>query len=1268
MIKSILGRVVSLALTLCVLFGCVPMGAAAEADAYDKVADSSTMNGYTEYFTADTTEYAGLVWTDKSVFADTDALASALGMKGENDNFVLPSVQCTNPAHTDHNNIEIAEEDEESNFLVAMSASASNKSIHGYQTRPTDTVFVLDKSGSMESENRITYLASAVNQAITKLQVLNPLNRVGVVMYSAGELDPVVLMPLGRYTANDDEYIEVYDNNADADKTDYYVRLNSSVKTEDGASLDNSYYKGHNVNSTTYIQQGVYTAWKDVFKEVDDDDVMADVVINGDIERTVRRIPALILVTDGNPTKVTNNYAPDDNTGIGKANGGNGNDGNSTLGMAFLCQLTSIWVKDKIGQHYNGTDGTDPVTPLFYTLGIKIQNRPAASAILNPSLYLNHDELSGYWNTYRGLDNGVNMDVVISGGKTQVTKKGGIINNQYSKNLNYVDRYFPIVDGSVDEYTATLQAIVDAIELQSRYTATKLQREDGFFDGYLTFIDDIGEHMEVKDIEGLAIGNHLFSGQHIASMFTEETMGDWMADTTGTSVGYKLIEAIATRLGLSTMIGSDGRRLVVQLIDAAYHAHQIGPKDYSSETIGNSFGWYADASGQILEGYKEDGKTPKAFWDWNAEQEDRPDGAHYRIRSYIFYDEMLGTGAYDDRISEANTIFTSVQVREEIDTGDVSLVWRIPSRLIPINEYTVQMDEENEYPTGIKLEKAEPIRLIYEVGPKEGYKSYQIEETMRSLSTYTDRKVEDHAAWFELSTEERHDLHEYAEEKVPTDRDSIIRDEAGNYYLYTNAFDLAVHPDNLHDLASQKINTVAYYEPSAQNERFNFTKDTDIYVKNGENYELYSGETLDASGQYYFKYKVFTNDGTNDYMTDEYYRIHAESLQAAVKHDSDDTWYIPNGTIEFPQSRISNLKATDKANGPEELDAEGNLNHTGTYQYSGIATIEITDREYPIEGIAEGEYIISFILGNNGRLRVTPDTGIALFKVVPGETAPNESFSFTITRTDEKETENRPCRVVRGSVSTPTSFENGVLKVNVAAGELVRILGLPAGAVYSIAEESGFGHKLESITVMTKDDEEPREVTEAKDIEITAGSQVHVTFVNELPPEKDYGMLALKKLVSHSYKYGFDIPMDKEFIFRLTFDKYADDVLYDTDGKAYALDKNGMVKDNVLLKPNQEIVFTGLAEGTKVTVEEIIGPHEGYMVEEIISVADSVDVIDENTVQVSVTGGTKASVTVHNQYKEPYFPATGDESRLMIWTALLALCGVAAAVRMRKRV
>ena len=198
------------------------------------------------------TEFAGAVWTDKSVFAEETDLLPGIALNDSN------------------------------NFLVALSALASNVSITGHTTSPTDTMLVLDLSESMVDKiYDVGYICSgdryhlatgidislmeamvkATNDTIAALMKQNSNNRVGVVLYSGNAADSaIVVLPLGRYTGVNGAYLSLdvqyttstlytYDSNtrwwASAGQSAPYVDSASAVsvsvadnlKTEEGAAV-----------------------------------------------------------------------------------------------------------------------------------------------------------------------------------------------------------------------------------------------------------------------------------------------------------------------------------------------------------------------------------------------------------------------------------------------------------------------------------------------------------------------------------------------------------------------------------------------------------------------------------------------------------------------------------------------------------------------------------------------------------------------------------------------------------------------------------------------------------------------------------------------------------------------------------------------------------------------------------------------------------------------------------------------------------------------
>ena len=148
-------RVMALALSLIMVVSLLPIiQATAAADETVGKVDASTMGSWKDFFDPSnvSTEHAGGIWTDKSVF-NSAAAFDGLGI-------------CL---------------DRNGNFLVALSALAANSIVVGRGSTPTDTMFVLDISGSMSS-SEINAMIAATNDAIRTLLTINGDNRVGVVL------------------------------------------------------------------------------------------------------------------------------------------------------------------------------------------------------------------------------------------------------------------------------------------------------------------------------------------------------------------------------------------------------------------------------------------------------------------------------------------------------------------------------------------------------------------------------------------------------------------------------------------------------------------------------------------------------------------------------------------------------------------------------------------------------------------------------------------------------------------------------------------------------------------------------------------------------------------------------------------------------------------------------------------------------------------------------------------------------------------------------
>lgn len=132
--------------------------------------DASTAMDYQDTFNQGSTQYAGRIWTDKSV-----GTTAKYGEKS----------------------FSIDKNDKE-DFLVTFSALSSAQTIRSQTASPIDVVFVLDFSTSMTwgvdsqkvsnsngSDSRIKYLVDSLNNTIDTLVNANENNRIGIVTFNS---------------------------------------------------------------------------------------------------------------------------------------------------------------------------------------------------------------------------------------------------------------------------------------------------------------------------------------------------------------------------------------------------------------------------------------------------------------------------------------------------------------------------------------------------------------------------------------------------------------------------------------------------------------------------------------------------------------------------------------------------------------------------------------------------------------------------------------------------------------------------------------------------------------------------------------------------------------------------------------------------------------------------------------------------------------------------------------------------------------------------
>lgn len=1092
-----------------------------------KVSDADTTDGWETYFGTDdsgnvSTEFAGAVWADKSVFAGSKEFDD---IQGGDSVTLAPGTD---------------------NFLVAMSAMSSTKQITGFSYLPTDTVLTLDLSGSMSDADLIA-MVQAANEAIRKLYETSNYNRVGIAVYN---LNSYTLMPIDRYTTTDSngDYLKFRKSN-----NTRYIDVADGVKSGNGNDYENTVTG----RSGTYTQGGMQEGLE-LFLDIED-----TTIETGNIQGGTKRIPVMVLMTDGDPTSGTSKYleATNDNRDIGKDNYAE-----TTDEIVFLAQLTAANVRTKMEAHYGREC-------LFYTLGLGVSGNYAPQ-MLQPATtgtdvataidahWARYAVAEKYVNrqnrdrslvcTYAGNYNWQRIEVPVYR-RTDTETGNKLIANRY-----YTDRYFPA--SNPEGLIQAFEDIVQEIILQSQYYPTFVTTGQHDMDGYVTIVDELGEHMEVKEIKGLLYNDTLYTGERLVRAMYDGTYGN---ASTWTALGWELVYSIRERLEVAatgdntdddtTEYGTPievTNNVVIDLLSQAWRDGQLDgtfvdpdhPTTSEITSFSNYISYYVNAKGQYL-----------GFRDKDHTKTDWPVGTKYIGRSYIFSGNTGNAPSIDD----AEMMHIVVQVYEDVTNGNQTVTYRVPAALIPTALYEVTVNSDHLDSSTIKSVKYTgdvPMRLVYEVGLTDELTPINIVE--------------------KLSAEGAHS-HPTAD---------------GGYYFYSNRWGDGHGVTEL-DPNNHKA-TVAHYNPSAENERYYFTEDTILYVKAGESYLPYTGSARPADmypndatdSGYYRAYHIVSGTTTNASLSTKYIPVGADVLAepTETKQAEDGTWYVAKGTIIKQTARLSVAK---------------NPNTTETLNYVDYPVIK-----HPASNNADNsDYEVFNFLGNNGRLKVMPATGLKVTKdvnVASTEANADNNFEFTvefpnasvpgtvkITDADYNELTAGTDYVIDG---------NKITLKNVTDGETVYITGLEAGTEYTVEESSNIYYIIQSVTAETVTDSVAGGVTTANEIDA-------VEFVNTASSFK--GNLQISKTVTHPYGDNYVIPAGKVFTVKVTLTDannvaIGDDVVQNltiagtaddgTEITALPTVTNGAFE--LKLGHEDSVTISNLPHGTKYTVEETALP------------------------------------------------------------------------------
>ena len=437
------------------------------------------------------TRYNGRVWADKTVYT-SDATT------GDTDEGFGPT-------------IEIGEED----FLLSYSLMATTTVVEGQSLVPLDVVFVIDLSDSMKGD-KIKETVLALNQSVHTLMMSNPDTRIGVVTYND---EAYVLLPLDHYTK--------------VSETEDYFSLS---ETGDSLKVAVKNSEGNIITKPTEEDNESVTMgqWTNIHMGIDMGMDMLLGVSKDDTTTTSgeARYPALMLMSDGAPTA-----SGSDDSDWWDPSGVRG-DGlvNRTGVDALKAIMNASYQKKRVSEYY----GTEMQV---YTVGVGEESLNAvakamAQATLNPQEGLNSpytNEMRSAWETY--LEN--------QGSEKKAELDGYVFNHPENGDIDsvyYNDGYYSAENAS--DIAGAFEQVLNQI-IVSGAVPTEVG-EDPTKSGYITYVDTIGEYMEVTEIKALIWEGYDYEVIKVGETFYDSTDGDVAESTIDSIATYAVKNGLMT--------------------------------------------------------------------------------------------------------------------------------------------------------------------------------------------------------------------------------------------------------------------------------------------------------------------------------------------------------------------------------------------------------------------------------------------------------------------------------------------------------------------------------------------------------------------------------------------------------------------------------------------------------------------------------------------------------------------------------------------------
>ena len=674
----------------------------------EKIADPDTSAGWRTFFGINennpvySTDKAGRIWVDASVYASNEDAAAA-GVAAQMD-------------------------DPQNDFLVSISAIAQTAAIHEQDGTGRDVVFVVSLNSVLGSttyagQPQASYVIEALNNAIGRLMEQNagndaPATRVAVIGYSSAV---TTLMPLDEY---------------EPDASGAFLAYDSSTKTVSVTATPaqaQTATKSTSLGSGAYLQRAIYEAGEMLVSagNADAEDRSPEIIVMG------ADTPPMANMQVDEPSVYTGDASGFAGPLPGTRESGYGTD------ALFATMLTMRLAQQRVDAAYaNGgsalsvyTTGIDATGAVAYLLDTPAgQVNSDLTAMVGGTEIDLRENLNEAAQAYAAAAASGQAEVALdlygssSGGikAEQVTLPvvNGLLDASDPTVLSCVEHYFPARSASAVDW-----AFASALdEMLSVHYISPVDADESLAEGSrIEAHSTLGAGMEVERVRGVQYGDTLLTGE-LAAQAIKMSL-EHPGDLSGATHEFDyLVRSINDRYNLG-----------YSAYDLFYEALRDGQVSYDASTgaFSNRASWYIDADHHMVAGgngvpYRFATQAEISALTAGAGSSDLPDDTSAETAERIEAAREAGATAVCETylyIGNLPNFYTGgdvalydfyIAVETDLSTGVQTVYASIPSDAVPAFRADVTLDADGSATMALDdVETASPVRLVFEVAPRE---------------------------------------------------------------------------------------------------------------------------------------------------------------------------------------------------------------------------------------------------------------------------------------------------------------------------------------------------------------------------------------------------------------------------------------------------------------------------------------------------------------------------------------------------------------------